>query len=138
MGDDEDVVKRMALATVQFKSLEKAWGRVKSLKSRMNAYNSFVLPDLLFNAGAWGVCESVIKKIEVFHRKQLRRVLGVRWPFKISNKALYEECGAKPLGLAIRRFRWNLFGHVLRLPFDTPALADGDGLLLQYKGRYKK
>ncbi len=50
------------------------------------AYNAFVLPVLLFNAGAWGVCESVIKKIEVFHRKQLRRVLGVRWPFKISNK----------------------------------------------------
>jgi hypothetical protein len=121
MGDEEDVVKRMALATVQFKSLEKVWGRVKSLKSRMNAYNAFVLPVLLFNAGAWGVCESVIKKIEVFHRKQLRRVLGVRWPFKISNKALYEKCGANPLGLAIRRFRWNLFGHVLRLSLDTPA-----------------
>ena len=78
MGDEEDVVKRMALATVQFKSLEKVWGRVKSLKSRMNAYNAFVLHVLLFNAGAWGVCESVIKKIEVFHRKQLLRVLGVR------------------------------------------------------------
>jgi hypothetical protein len=76
------------------------WGRVKSLKSRMNAYNAFVLPVLLFNAGGWGVCESVIKRIEVFHRKQLRRVLGVttvyrvRWPFKISNKALYEKCVA--------------------------------------------
>jgi hypothetical protein len=39
---------------------------------------AFVLPVLLFNAGAWGVCESVIKRIEVFHRKLLRRVLGVR------------------------------------------------------------
>ncbi len=74
--DEEDVVKRMALATVQFRSLEKVWGRVKSLKSRMNAYNAFILPVLLFNASAWGVCESVIKKIEVFHRKQLRRVLA--------------------------------------------------------------
>ncbi len=45
---DEDVVKRMALATVEFKSLEKVWGRVKSLKSRMNvnAYNAFILPVL--------------------------------------------------------------------------------------------
>ena len=63
----------------------------------------------------------MIKKFEVFHRNQLRRVLGVRWPFKTSNEALYEKCAAKPLGLAIRRFRWNLFGHVLRLSFDTPA-----------------
>ncbi len=50
MGDEEDVVKRMKLATVQFKSLEKVWGRVKSFKSRMNAYNAFILPVLLFNA----------------------------------------------------------------------------------------
>ncbi len=58
----------------------------------------------------------------------MQRVLGARWPFKISNKALYEKCGAEPLGLAIRRFRCNLFGHVLRLSFDSPAHADGDGL----------
>ncbi len=31
MGDEEDLVKRMALATVQFKSPEKVWGRLKSL-----------------------------------------------------------------------------------------------------------
>ncbi len=29
MGDEEDVVKRTAVATVQSKSLEKVWGRVK-------------------------------------------------------------------------------------------------------------
>ncbi len=37
MGDDEDVTKRLGLAAAQFKSLEKVWGRVKSLKSRMIA-----------------------------------------------------------------------------------------------------
>jgi hypothetical protein len=47
----------------------------------------------------------VIKEIEVFHRKQLRRVLGVRWPFKISKKALYEKYSAKQPGLTIRHFR---------------------------------
>ena len=87
----------------------------------MNAYNAFILPVLLFNAGAWGVCERVIQKVELFYRKQLRRVLGVKWPHKISNNALYQKCSAEPLGMAIRRFRWNLFGHVLRLSSDTPA-----------------
>ena len=35
IGDEEDdiVMKRIALATVQFKSLEKVWSRVKSLIS---------------------------------------------------------------------------------------------------------
>ena len=31
------------------------------------------------------------------------------------------RCRAEPLGLALRFMRWNLFGHVLRLPLDTPA-----------------
>jgi hypothetical protein len=79
--------------------------------------NLFVVPVLFFKAGAWRVCERVIKKIEMFHRKQLRRVL-VLWPFKISNKNLKEKF---PPGQTIRRLLWNLFGHVLRLSLDTPA-----------------
>ncbi len=36
-------------------------------------------------------------------------------------QSLVQEMGATPLGFAIRRFRWNLFDHVLRLSLDTPA-----------------
>ncbi len=59
----------------------------------------------------------------MFHLKRLklRRVLGVPWPFKMSKNTLYEKCTAKSLGLATRLFRWNLFGHVIRLSLDMPA-----------------
>lgn len=123
MGDEEDVERRMGLATVQFKALERLWKRPQciSLRARMRAYNAFVLPVLLYNASTWGICQRVINKIEVVHRKHLRRVMGIFWPYRVSNKVLYAHCRAEPLGIAIRRFRWNLFGHVLRLPSTTPA-----------------
>ena len=123
LGDEEDINRRMALATVQFKSLEKLWIRSKciSLRSRMRAYNAFVMPVLLYNGGTWGVCKSVERKLESFHRTHLRRVMGIRWPYVISNKVLYDRWEAESIGFTLRRLRWNLFGYVLRLNVDTPA-----------------
>ena len=123
LGDEEDVERRIALAMVQFKSLEKLWKRPQcaSLRARMRAYNAFVLPVLLYNASTWGASQSIVNKLDVLHRQHLRRVRGVAWPFRISNKVLYASCGAEPLGLVVRRLRWNLFGHVLRLHRSTPA-----------------
>ncbi len=43
MGDEEDVVQRMALASAQFKSLEKVWGRVKSLTTPDDRVQCFCL-----------------------------------------------------------------------------------------------
>ncbi len=59
-----------------------------------------LLSCLLFSlTQALGECvhDSVVKKLEVFHRKQLRRILarGVRWPFNEAD--LYEKSSAKPL-----------------------------------------
>lgn len=87
----------------------------------MRAYNALVLSVLLYNSATWGVSQSVVRKLEVFHRGHLRRVLGVRWPYKISNEDLYRRCNAEPLGSIIKRLRWKMFGHVLRLSQDTPA-----------------
>ena len=65
LGDEEDTNRRMALATVQFKSLEKLWTRSKCIslriRSRMRAYNAFVVPVLLYNGGTWGVCINFVK-----------------------------------------------------------------------------
>ena len=87
----------------------------------MRAYNAFVMPVLLYNGGTWGVCKSVERKLESFHRTHLRRVMGIRWPYVISNKVLYDRCEAESIGFTLRRLRWNLFGHVLRLNVNTPA-----------------
>jgi len=61
-----------------------------------------------------------MNKLEIFHRRQLREVLGCK-AREISNTALYERCDTTSLDRKITYARWNLFGHILRLARDTPA-----------------
>ena len=56
-----------------------------------------------------------------FHRRHLRQIIGVHWPNRISNVALYHRCQCRPISESIVTARWRLFGHVLRLPRDAPA-----------------
>ena len=46
----------------------------------------------------------------------------MQWPRAcISNKALYEVCGLKPLSERVTYSRWKMLGHVLRMDDDNPA-----------------
>jgi len=94
LGDEEDIERRKALAAASFKSLRLLWERKKvtSIGTRMRAYNAFVLPVLLYNCGTWGVTDAVMEKLEVFHRRQLREVLGIK-KRELRNEGLYVECG---------------------------------------------
>ena len=60
-------------------------------------------------------------KVDACHRKHLRRVVGTKWPNKISNDKLYELCGVRPLTERLATLRWGLLGHVLRLDRAAPA-----------------
>jgi len=55
-------------------------------------------------------------KFDAFHRKQLRRVLGI-----ISNKKAYKKTGEEPVSLTAKKDRWSLFGHILRRDQQIPA-----------------
>ena len=80
-----------------------------------------VLPILLYNCGTWGLTRSNIENIDAFHRKHLRRILGIYWPETISNKDLYDRCRRQPISILIKRQRWTLLGHILRRDNAIPA-----------------
>ena len=51
----------------------------------------------------------------------LKRVIGVSWPKKISNEALYTKTSTERWSIKIKRRRLNWLGHVLRMDEETPA-----------------
>ena len=75
----------------------------------------------LYNCGTWGVTAVAEKKMDAFHRKQLKRVLNIKYPTIISNEKLYETCKEKPISQTMRAARWKLFGHILRRDKEIPA-----------------
>ena len=80
----------------------------------MRACKALVVPVLLYNCGTWGITDSVMKELEVFHRRQLRAVLGVR-ARDIHKAELYKRCATSELKGRVTLSLWSLFGHVLRL-----------------------
>ena len=56
-----------------------------------------------------------------FYRKQLRKILNVKYPDKRTNKEVYKLTEETLLSLQITKSRWKLFGHTLRLHKETPA-----------------
>jgi len=89
---------------------------------RLRIYNACVKPILLYNTGTIALPETRLEKFNAFHRKQLRQVIGVHYPFIISNQKLQEKISRstrrpfRPLTLEIAERRWKLFGNILRLP----------------------
>ena len=80
-----------------------------------------VIPVLTYNMGTWGLTQADLVRIDTYHRRHLRQFIGVHWPNRISNVALYHRCQCRPISESIVTARWRLFGHVLRLPRDAPA-----------------
>ena len=76
----------------------------------------------LYNSELWTLTKTKEKNIDSFHRRILRTsCLNIRWPKKISNAEVYERTGVKPWShiIKIRQLKW--FGHMIRLPNNTPA-----------------
>ncbi|XP_065180181.1 uncharacterized protein LOC135810616 [Sycon ciliatum] len=123
LGDAEDVTRRKQLAAIAFKSLCQLWKRRDqvSLEVRVRLYNCFVLPVLLYNCSTWGITRQTIEALESYHRRQLRHILGIRWPNRLSNDLVFERCSAAPLGNILVNARWRLFGHILQSDEHTPA-----------------
>jgi exonuclease III len=123
LGDREDIARRKQLATAAMNDLENVWIRNDRIKraTRLNLYNALVKPVLLYNCNTWGMSAKDASDLDAFHRQQLRRVLGIRWPQTIRNTILYETCNSSPISAYITRQRWKLFGHILRANSENPA-----------------
>ncbi|GFR95345.1 hypothetical protein ElyMa_002690700 [Elysia marginata] len=100
--------------------MEQIWHRADKTKqrTRIKLYNTLLRSILLYNCGTWALTKTDEEKLDSVHRKQLRRVLGIRYPTKISNKSLYKKSEQTPISLEAR---WRLFGHVLKRESSIPA-----------------
>ena len=85
----------------------------------MKAFNTYISYIFLYNSEIWTLTINQENTINSFHRKILRKyVLNVKWPNIMNNENVYTATGTK-LWCETIKTRW--FGHVTRLPEDTPV-----------------
>ena len=128
IGVSEDVKRRKQLATAALIKLNHLWLRKDKIKQslRLKLYKSLIKPILIYNSGTWSLTKKEENELDAFHRQQLRKVMNVKYPVKMRNSVVYRESGEEMLSLEVRKSRWKLFGHILRLHIDTPAQRSMD------------
>ena len=105
------------------KNMNTLWNRKDKVpvETRIQLYKTLVKPVMMYNSGTWGLTKGEENSLDGFHRKQLRIVLGVKYPRIMKNKEVYKTCNEEPLSLQILKNRWSLFGHILRFTDNIPA-----------------
>ena len=123
IGDEEDVKRRKRLSNAALTKLLNVWikGDKIKRKTKLKLYRSLVKSILVYNCGTWALTKSEEEKLNAFHHKQLRKVLNIKYPVKITNSSLYNKCEEHPLSIYILENRWRLFGHILRRNIEIPA-----------------
>ena len=77
----------------------------------------------MYNSELWTLTATKEKR-DSLHRIFLQSsCLNVRWTQIITNDEAYARSGVMPWSIRIRKRTWNWFGHLVRLPTDSPALV---------------
>ena len=74
-----------------------------------------VVPHLMYNTHAIGMNKVQAERLNIQHRKHLRKVMGVFWPGKIGVKAIYRKTETRAISIDMTKRRWEFLGHILRL-----------------------
>jgi hypothetical protein len=125
MCSTKDISRRCILGNVAFNNFKKVWMNSRiTLAKKLKVYEAQVVSVIMYNSSCWAAPKVVLEKLNVCHRKHLRQILNIRWPFGfISNKTLYAKCNTTPLSERAEYSRWKMLGHVLRSPENSPAQA---------------
>ena len=117
------MTRRKQLAAVAFQRPWSLWVRNRHISEglRLRLYNAFIVPVFTYSMGTWGLTPIEWARFDGVHRRQLRQVIGIIYPEKISSNAQYERCECGPMSVSAIKARWGLFGHVMRMAHDTSA-----------------
>ena len=110
-----DIQNRLGKARAAFQSMNKIWRSSQySNHTKLKIYKSCVLTTLLYGSECWRTTEKELNKLSAFHNKNLRKILGIHWPQKITNTELHERTKQTDLRSIISIKKWRWIGHVLR------------------------
>ena len=123
LGDSEELTRRRRLASSALSRVNHLWKNKSFVreKKRIKIYSTCVKPFLTYNMENWALTQKESDKLDAFHRRQLRKVIGIHYPDKISNVELYARTGCSQLSHELFQARWRMFGHVLRMSNEVLA-----------------
>lgn len=114
---DAELDTRLGKASSTFGRLQSRVFKNKhiSLHVKVEVYNACVLSTLLYGSESWAMYRRQEHRLNAFHLRCLRSIIGVSWRDRVPNTTVLEETKALDMYtiLRTRRLRWS--GHVVRM-----------------------
>ena len=114
---DTEINRRLGKASATMARLNnRVWLNTRlTTCTKARVYNACVLSTLLYGSESWPTYATQENKLNAFHMRCLRRLLGITWRDKVTNSIVLSRTKACSLysTMAKRRLRW--LGHVRRM-----------------------
>ena len=131
----KDVDNRLSKASSAFGRLQKRVWKNHSLRlsTKMQVYQAAVLSTLIYGSEAWVLYRKQTKRLEQFHQRCLRSIMGIKWKDYITNIEVLERAQLQSIEsmLILKQLRWA--GHITRMPDTRMPKAVFYGELVQGK-----
>ena len=115
---EQEIQARIGRAASTFNCLrDRAWlNKSLTLRTKCRIYDCCVLSTLLYGAETWTTYVRHEKRLNAYHLRCLRRIMGISWWDKVTNEEVLKRAGSRSLfqSLKTRRMRW--LGHLRRMP----------------------
>ena len=122
LGTSEDIARRKGLALNAYNKMKHLIESKKlTLKMRLRIFRTYVETIFLYNCELWTLTKDLESDIDVFHRRFLRRIIHKSLLDKIRNENLMKITSQTAWSKVIKEKRLFWYGHLLRLPDNTPA-----------------
>ena len=113
----KELDRRIGKAATTFARLStRVWKNSKlTIKTKVEVYNACVLSTLLYGSEAWTTYSSQEQRLNTFHLRSLRRLLGISWRDRIPNTVVLSRTGLPSMYTLLRQRRLRWLGHVRRM-----------------------
>ena len=86
-----------------------------SVKTKMAVYNACVSSTLLYGSETWTTYAGQERRLNSFHLRSIRRILGISWQDKVTNADVLSRAGLPTMYTLLRQRRLRWLGHVRRM-----------------------
>jgi hypothetical protein len=111
-----DVTRRIGKAAAVFQRLRPIWNSASlSLPVKLRLLSTIVITTATYASETWKATADVVRKLDVFHPRCLRRVMKISHQDRITNEEVYRRANTWPLSETVMQCRLRFTGHTLRL-----------------------
>ena len=115
LDDSADISRRNQICAVAMKKYQKFWKNpYLNIPTKTWIYYTFVKSIFAYICSTWHLNKVIRDKIDIMHRKHLRKALNIKYPKTIKNETLYDITKSAPFSETVIERQNRHLGHLFR------------------------